>query len=154
MKGWPTAIAALAALAACGCGTICNLASGDPQIYGGPQKEIAVIFTPQDASEKCLFPPVTVNSGGSDSPWEAVGACLPLALVLADLPLSVVGDTLTLPLAVYLRQNQQLRAERTSSGKPASTQADSPQPFWPEVVNVDHTAPAPQSPDTGPRGRS
>jgi uncharacterized protein YceK len=80
-------LVALTAVALGGCGTIRNLASGDPDIYGGVQKDVQLIQTPQSVKG------VGVN---------------PMTLALfapADLCLSLAGDTLTLPLAIYLRQN-------------------------------------------------
>ncbi len=85
MKRWLTA---LVATACCGCGTICNLASSDPQVYGGPEKDIEIW------SERGM--PRGQN----------VGAFAFLGLCLADLPVSLVGDTLTLPLAIYLQQRR------------------------------------------------
>jgi uncharacterized protein YceK len=78
---------ALAFVALVGCGTVRNLATGDPEIYGGVQKDIEIIQTP---------PP---RSGVGINP-------MTLALFTpVDLCLSLVGDTLTLPLAVCMRQN-------------------------------------------------
>jgi uncharacterized protein YceK len=80
--------AALAGLLLGGCGTIRNFASGDPEIYGGASKDFEVLTAP------C--------SPGGKQTGEKDGAAL---LLLADFSASLVADTLTLPLAVYLRQN-------------------------------------------------
>jgi uncharacterized protein YceK len=89
---WIAVLAAMAAVSLGGCGTICNFAHGDPDIYGGVQKDVEIIQTPRTAGGGG----VSYNKG---SPIFAV-------LVLADTGLSLVADTLTLPLAIYLRQNE------------------------------------------------
>jgi hypothetical protein len=92
--------AALAGVLPCGCGTICNLACGDPQIpYGGVQKDLDIIETPGDHS-----------MGGSGKAGAIVLAVLPV-----ELGLSFVGDWVTLPLAVYLRQD---RGDRQAAPPP------------------------------------
>jgi hypothetical protein len=83
--------AALAGVLPCGCGTVCNLVSGDPQVpYGGVQKDLDIIETPGDHS-----------LSGSGKAGALVCAVLPV-----ELGLSLVGDWVTLPLAVYLRQDR------------------------------------------------
>src|SRR5262249_55396562 len=67
-----------------------NLAEGEPEVYGGALKD-AQLFVAPSAGEK--------EAAGRGAPL------LPL-LALGDLPLSLVGDTPTLPLAVYLRPNE------------------------------------------------
>jgi uncharacterized protein YceK len=81
------AFVALAAFGLGGCGTVCNLATGDPDLYGGVQKDVQFIQTPRKVSGIGVSP-MTVAF-----------------LAPADLCLSLVADTLTLPLAVCLRQN-------------------------------------------------
>jgi uncharacterized protein YceK len=81
------AVLALAGVLLVGCGTIRNLASGDPDIYGGVQKDVAFIQTPP-----------TRQGVGVNPATLAV-------LMPVDLCLSFVGDTLTLPVAICLRQN-------------------------------------------------
>ena len=70
-----------------GCGTAFNLASEDPDNYGGVQRDL-------DLANR------TGSLGNGGTGKEAVGR---LALYGADVGLSFVGDTLTLPLAAYLR---------------------------------------------------
>jgi uncharacterized protein YceK len=84
---WVAVLVALAGVPLSGCGTIRNLAGDDPEIYGGVQKDIAIIQTPP------------ARSGVGVSPT-TVAMFMP-----ADLGLSLVADTLTLPLAIWLRQN-------------------------------------------------
>jgi uncharacterized protein YceK len=101
--------AALTAVALVGCGTIRNLAGGDPDIYGGVRRDFRFIQTPQSVSG------VGVN---------------PMTLALlapADLCLSLVADTLTLPLAVYLRQNDPTGdSEGVPNGKSGPADSASP----------------------------
>jgi uncharacterized protein YceK len=84
MTGRPiTVLLAVCALVVGGCGTIANLQTGKPDFYGGVQKDAQFLGTPR---------PQPSGIGISN-----LGA---LALFV-DLPLSVVGDTLTMPLAIY-----------------------------------------------------
>jgi uncharacterized protein YceK len=136
MKGLPTAaVVALAVLSASGCGTVCNLASGDPQIYGGPQADIMMALTPAHGAGDT--PPSPAREG--DATAEGFNGSWPFLLVLADIPLSLVGDTMTLPLTVYLRQNKHPKPDRAADRKAATLQGPA-QPFWPEVVNMDPPA--------------
>jgi uncharacterized protein YceK len=94
-------------LPAGGCGTVCNLASGSPDNFGGVQRDI------QFASDRGgLWPadnanaPADYNSPGGKPPGGKPNVCL-LMLYGADLSLCCVADTLTLPLAMYLRQRHE-----------------------------------------------
>lgn len=82
---------AVFAAVSCGCGTVANLVSDEPTIYGGPAKDIEFWTTPSDTQK------LKVNS---DKEGEC--AAISAACCVADIPLSIVGDTLTLPLAVYI----------------------------------------------------
>jgi uncharacterized protein YceK len=85
---------ALAVVALVGCGTVRNLATGDPEIYGGVQKDVEIFQTPP-AKSGILINPMT------------------LALFTpVDLCLSLVADTVTLPLAVWMRQNEHTADDR------------------------------------------
>jgi uncharacterized protein YceK len=86
--------AVTAAFLMSGCGTICNLKSGDPDIYGGVKKDVAFIQTPPSDPNS-----TTWGSGQA-------GAIF-LAIIAAEMGLSLVADTLTLPLVVRMRQNEQ-----------------------------------------------
>jgi uncharacterized protein YceK len=71
------------ALLASGCGTITNLKTGEPDFYGGVQKDIQWLATP------------------SRQP-EGIGiANLGFLTLFVDLPMSIIGDTLTMPIAIY-----------------------------------------------------
>jgi uncharacterized protein YceK len=78
-----TVLLAVCALVAGGCGTIANLQTGKPDFYGGVQKDVQFLETPR---------PQPAGIGISN-----LGALV----LFVDLPLSVVGDTLTMPLAIY-----------------------------------------------------
>ena len=95
---------------ASGCGTIHNFASGDPDVYGGVRNDCACFMTPGD--------PGPAESCGMDN---AVLVCV----VFADAALSAVADTLTLPLAIYLRQNEHAAPDQTA---PAQFTTSQPSP--------------------------
>jgi uncharacterized protein YceK len=111
MKRTRSAAAVALAVALSGCGTVYNLAEGEPEVYGGALKDAQLFIAPA-AREK-----------------EVAGRGAPLLPILAlgDLPLSLVGDTLTLPLAVYLRQKDAsdtpVPAGRGNPGRSASSMA-------------------------------
>jgi hypothetical protein len=84
------AFVAMSALWLSGCGTICNLASKNPQVYGGIQGDIECVkhldhLGPSSASGKSVL--------------------FLFLLLPAEGSLTLAGDTLTLPLVVCLRQN-------------------------------------------------
>lgn len=125
MKGsWGVVLAAAVLALLSGCGTVCNLASGDPDNYGGVQRDLKVAA---DMTAKGGIMP----QGNSDG-W---GALAILGLFGADVCLSFVGDTLTLPLASYLRQKHEAASRdrptgpdtlpgQTSGKAPGSSQAE------------------------------
>jgi len=74
---------AISAFGVSGCGTIANLKTGEPELYGGVQKDVQLLQTPR-------------------TPPEGIGIRNLGPLVLfVDLPLCFIGDTLTLPIAIY-----------------------------------------------------
>ena len=90
MKATPlAAIAALSAASIIGCGTIANLKSDNPDVpFGGVQRDIAMIETPRGTPQ-------------------GVGV-LPSMLVMLlpiEISLSIVGDVVTMPLAIGLHQS-------------------------------------------------
>jgi uncharacterized protein YceK len=101
---WKPATLLLAAVAAlaCGCGTICNLATGNPDNYGGVQRDL------QFAQDVSVGGGIFKGDGAALSgTGGAVIAAGILVLYGADLSLSFCGDTVTLPLAMYLRQHHE-----------------------------------------------
>jgi uncharacterized protein YceK len=65
-----------------GCGTIVNLRSSDPEVYGGVAKDVEFIMTPQ-----------ALGGGGT-------GDLGVLMLMAGEVGLSLVGVTLTLPVVI------------------------------------------------------
>jgi uncharacterized protein YceK len=91
------------AVASSGCGTVCNLFTKDPEVYGGVAFDLKFIASPRDT-------PLSTSSGSNGQ-----GAVLLLALIPAELCLSFVGDTLTLPLTIHLRQSDASALDIASS---------------------------------------
>ena len=81
--------AALAALCLSGCGTILNLASKDPEPYGGIKRDIELATTPRVS--------FTETNG------KAAGGLM--CFWLADLSCSAVADTLTFPFVLCREEN-------------------------------------------------
>src|SRR5262245_52366383 len=85
------AVVAVLAATLSGCGTVANLwsccKSGDRAVYGGVAHSLR--RAAEDAEEAARL-------DSPDRALHALGACL----MLADLPLSAVADTLTLPITV------------------------------------------------------
>ena len=103
-RAWMAVLGTIAAVLPAGCGTICNFAHGDPDIYGGVQKDVAFIQTPR-------------QTGGGGASLNNQGMVFLAALVCADAGLSLIADTLTLPLAVYMRHEDHAGDEAVSAGK-------------------------------------
>jgi hypothetical protein len=129
----------LTALIAGGCGTVSNLASSDPWVYGGLAHD--PLFHPDENS---ILGPVG-NMYPSHLPIESFGggpaalvavACilmLPPAFIVTDISLDLVGDTLTLPMAYYIeKKNRPSHCEAKSS--PKQEPAPEPEPESPLVL--------------------
>jgi uncharacterized protein YceK len=91
------ALTVIASLMTSGCGTILNLRSGDPDVYGGVQKDWKFFMTP-----------VFDGAGCSGEVF------FPL-IVAADAGLSLIADTLTLPLVIRMRHEDQEKEDATNS---------------------------------------
>jgi hypothetical protein len=98
-RGAWAVLLAIAVVPASGCGTICNFAGapfckeGDlplPAVYGGVQLDAAFINTNTQA--------FTMNGFQA----EGTGAAILVGCLLAEFPLSFIGDTLTLPITVWI----------------------------------------------------
>jgi uncharacterized protein YceK len=74
-----------------GCGTVCNLVSEEPQVYGGVKRDLGV------AAGAGHLPASSPSLGPSDGK----GALVLLAFCGAELGASFVGDTLSLPWLLY-----------------------------------------------------
>jgi uncharacterized protein YceK len=98
-------------LAACasGCGTVLNLADKEPMAYGGLKRDFEWLeaFTGLDAPA-INKNPQTVNQGRAN--WMLLG------LSLLDPPLTIVGDTVTLPLTLWLENRRAQERSRESDG--------------------------------------
>jgi hypothetical protein len=115
------ALAALGVLSLTGCGTVLNLASHDPQIYGGVLGDLTAVGTPRSSA-----------SGGGK------GGAVVLALVFADACVSFAADTLTLPLVCFLETRNDSRS-RPADPPPPQTAPDAVEnPFTgtPHVAGV------------------
>jgi len=83
-----------------GCGTLCNFGAAVlplpddgksyPAVYGGVQFDLAVLTSSRDTP---------ISSGGDAKGIGIIAACL-----LADVPASFIGDTLTLPITLSLHR--------------------------------------------------
>jgi uncharacterized protein YceK len=80
---WIAVPIVISSLLPSGCGTIVNLRSGDPEVYGGVAKDVEFVMTPQALG----------GEGGS-------GGLGVLMLMAGEVGLSLVGDTLTLPVVI------------------------------------------------------
>ncbi len=113
---WVAVLAAVAVVMPAGCGTICNFAHGDPDIYGGVQRDIEILQAP-------LF----ANSGSS---LHLSGGVQTAAIVAAicggDVIVSFIADTLTLPLAIFMRHEDHSGDETGSPGKSDPANAANP----------------------------
>ncbi len=113
MKQMPrAAVVATAALLLSGCGTVCNFAGGlthaDPQVYGGVQLDLAVLGAIAGVS--------TVSDSAPVDP--RVGFIF-LGILLVDPILSLAGDTLTLPITLYI-EHQRKKACATDHSQVAT----------------------------------
>jgi uncharacterized protein YceK len=84
----------------CGCGTVYNLTSGEPRVYGGIAKDAELM----DALVTHV-PSATTGVANSAS-GEIVAAALVVAFVLVEPPLSCIADTLTLPITYSCEKTQ------------------------------------------------
>jgi uncharacterized protein YceK len=99
-------LVAAVAIPSAGCGTVCNLAGGNPDNYGGVQRDLQ--FANDARAKGGLLSGAdntpTARGGSSVGGEAALGA---LALYGADLSLSFIADTVTLPVVIYLRQKHE-----------------------------------------------
>lgn len=103
---WIAALGVIAPLLTSGCGTIANLRSGDPEVYGGVAKDVEFMMTPQ-------------TLGGE-------GDSAVLMLMAGEVGLSLVGDTLTLPLVICKRRIDDGYMDKTTSSSSEERGATSP----------------------------
>lgn len=116
----------IAVLLLCGCGTIANLSTGARQgwknagIYGGVRRDV-------DSAGKWIDHSWTW--GKNLDVISDIGTVVGVGLVGIDVPLSAVGDTITLPVTVpiALWNNPAVRT-RLSRQSPPATPAATPAP--------------------------
>jgi hypothetical protein len=102
---------AFAAIPMSGCGTFCNLASRDPELYGGVKKDFEFLAAAKPAS----------SEGGDPR-----GLLIALGIWGADVACSFAADTLTIPV---IRRWEAIRSrERESSKVPLPPSASAGQP--------------------------
>ncbi len=117
MKTVWSALGTVVLACAGGCGTVLNLASRDPVIpFGGVQKDLEVLQTSGPAIH--------------GDPPGGLGAAVLFACIPAELCLSLVGDSLTLPLALWMRNERDARdgtcsrtCDPAAAGKPDALSA-------------------------------
>ena len=126
MTNWRTWVTGLAAavLATC-CGTVCNLAGGirhpesEPRVYGGLQKDFEAI------SSLASGGPLLDGQQGNDGRAAAFFVGLIAAVGVAEVGLTFVGDTLTLPLTACLQERrasaEQAKVKRVLTEEAAAT---------------------------------
>ena len=108
------------AVLAIGCGTVCNLAGGfvhpeeEPKVYGGVQRDLG--FIGEMASDPKGF---NCPAGGQGA---AMTAIFILGMAAVDPVLSLVGDTLTLPITLLVEHQREAR--KTSEQKAKMADAD------------------------------
>ena len=92
---WSTALAAAATALLGGCGTVANITLSGPPSTGGSMKVYGGVRRDMDIVRDCTTNP--------DHPKDnAKAICFATAVTVAalDLPLSVVADTITLPITI------------------------------------------------------
>jgi hypothetical protein len=101
-----------------GCGTTCNLAGGilhpesEPRVYGGVIRDVEILDTA--VSGDAPNDPVIQ---GSDK-GAAVAMAALVSLAVADPMLSLVADTLTLPVTIPLQERRISRQQASTTTIP------------------------------------
>jgi hypothetical protein len=113
-------VAALAAISSTGCGTTCNLAGGfkhpddEPKIYGGVQRDLD--FVAQLSPDK----PLMGNPSNANK-----GVLIIIPLLIAEGVLTCVGDTVTLPITIYLQERRVAARKREQEGDNSANSSSS-----------------------------
>ena len=97
----PLLAAAIGVCLAAGCGTVASLAQPDDcgRVYGGVRRDVAWATNVFDGPANPNGP---LNNSGGDGTAGAIFAAVFILGPLIDLPFSILGDTLTFPLARWL----------------------------------------------------
>jgi uncharacterized protein YceK len=97
-------------LAACagGCGTILNLKDSEPMAYGGLKKDAEWL--------ECWTGPVAPIVHNPQTVGETKANWIVLGLSLLDVPLTATGDTITLPITLWLENRRAQERSRREAG--------------------------------------
>ena len=125
------ALTAIVALSLSGCGTICNFANAPFPIEGFPERPAVYGGLQFDAAVAGGFAAGAFQSQSGD---REKAMLILLGILVVDLPLSFVGDTLTLPVTLLL---ERARNPRDSSPEP---RLDSPGAAMQEILDNLHVA--------------
>jgi uncharacterized protein YceK len=125
-----TIILVLAAVSLSGCGTVCNLAGGmlhpdsEPRVYGGVIRDVEIIdnVVSSESSESLL----PINGGGGTGAAMMLAALISVPVV--DPVLSLVADTLTLPVTIPLQERRIARQQEGSAPNQANAPTETNQP--------------------------
>jgi hypothetical protein len=107
---------ALVAVSLGGCGTVCNLAGGvykpqtDPRIYGGFLKDVEFVDSHDMRN---------LNLSGTGKGGLCVIACL-MSGMAVETTLSIVADTVTLPITIPAEYLRDYRASKKQTGDAAN----------------------------------
>jgi len=123
----------LVALSSNGCGTVCNLAGGvlhpdnEPRIYGGVIRDVEIID--KIVNKPPPDRPGTLNGSGIHGGGWGAGVVLVaiVSVVAMDPVISLIADTLTLPITIPL-QNRRIAQQEDKSGDSTLPVANSLQP--------------------------
>ena len=102
------------AIAQTGCGTTCNLAGGilhpesEPRVYGGVIRDVEILDT-AISGDPPNSPIIEGNGTGAAVTMAAI-----VSVAVADPVLSLVADTLTLPVTIPLQERRIARQESTT----------------------------------------
>ncbi len=126
------AVFVLVAVALIGCGTIANVSGGrwrTSKIYGGVLRDVK--STEDWIADYSAEPKTSI--------MRDVGVGVGVGLIAIDLPLSVVGDTLTLPITIPVALN-----------RPRQPNLPPPPPVVNPVSSAKAPAASPKAPDPDP----
>jgi uncharacterized protein YceK len=96
-----------------GCGTVMNVVDREPTVYGGTRTDVALIRREKTWSETEAPLPLVTGSAA--------------VMAFVDLPFSLVGDTLTLPLTAFVIHDEVLTEPQAKNGKGETTTRGSQQ---------------------------
>jgi uncharacterized protein YceK len=114
-------IVVIATISLSGCGTVCNLGGGfvhpdsEPRVYGGFMRDVVILYGARNDS-------LGIGSDGRIPAGSEKGTAIMMAAIIAvatvDPLLSLVGDTLTLPITIPLQNRRIDREQQAESSTP------------------------------------